>query len=174
MICLNALDILRRRAVLPFSWGELVVGHDFGLLSIRDIQAWVRSVPFRGPVSARLAELAGAELLRFEETLWAACAEATGRKAPRPGHERWSLAQDLWRTALLKEALATQPGAEDLAEAVEAVIDHVGSPEDMLGLVKRQPTGTRSADRHAIAAFVDRIEAKLLPPEDRWVALAAS
>lgn len=170
MICLNALDILRQRAVLPFGWNELVVGHDFGLLSIRDIQEWVRSMPLRGPVSAHLANLAGAELLRFEETLWAACAEATGRKVPRPGHERWSLAQDLWRTALLKEALAAHPDAEQLAEAVETVIDHVGSPEDMLGLVERSPSGPRTADRKVIAAFVDRIEAKLLPPEDRWIA----
>lgn len=174
MNCLNALDILRRRAVLPFSWNELVVGHDFGLLSIRDIQEWVRSMPFRGPVSARLATLAGAELLRFEETLWAACAEATGRKVPRPGHVYWSFAQDLWRTALLKEALAIHPEPEDLAEAVETVIDHVGSPEDMLGLVKRPPSGPQIADHKVIAAFVDSLEEKLLPPEGRWIALVAS
>ncbi len=176
MIYLNTLEILRRRAALPFGWTEVVVGHDFGLLSIRDIQDWACTQPCSGPAFERLVSLAGQDLLRFEETLWAACAEATGRKVARPGHERWFLAQDLWRTSLLKEALAVYPDASDFAEAVDGIIDHVGCPEDMLGLLSRSYAWARqviSANREEVVAFVGRLEAKLLPEDDR-IALAAS
>jgi hypothetical protein len=176
MIYLNTLELLRRHAALPFSWTEVVVGYDFGLLSIHDIQDWVRLQPCSGPAAERLINLEGQDLLRFEETLWAACVEATGRKVPRPGHERWFLAQDLWRTSLLKEALAVYPDAADFAEAVEGIIDRVGCPEDMLGLLSRTYAWARqivTANREEVMAFVGKLEAKLLPEDDR-IALAAS
>jgi len=174
MIYFNALQLLRRHLPLPFGWSEVVVGHDFGILSIREIQDWVRTLPTRGREAERLAFLEAPEFLRFEETLWTACREASGGRVPRPGHRHWAMAQDHWRMALLKEILAAPLDAGGFANAVEAAIDRVGSPEDMLPLVQRSfhRTGwTVSADRAKVEAFVRDLEARLAPA---WPALAAS
>lgn len=170
MIYLNALDLLRRHVPRPFGWCEVVVGYDFGILTVREIQEWVRTMAARGPEAERLANLEGQNLLRFEETLWAACGEGTGRKAPRPGHQRWALAQDLWRIALLQETLDAPLDAEDFSGTVETIIDRVGCPEDMLGLLTRGFTRALTADRGRVDAFVRNLQAKLFPDGDDWAA----
>ncbi|HWQ07886.1 MAG TPA: hypothetical protein VN436_02220 [Holophaga sp.] len=177
MTHLDALDLLRCHAPISFGWAEVVVGHDFGLLSLAEIQAWVRSQPPLGPEARKLAALSGQELLRFEETLWAACVEATGTRLPRPGHRRWALAQDLWRTALLKEALLEPLDEAGFGEAVETIVDRVGCPEDMHGLLHRGQAWARTrarADRLAVMTFVAKLERSLLDQETGWRALAAS
>jgi hypothetical protein len=177
MIYLNALELLRRHTSVPFGWCEVVVGYDFGILSIREIQDWVRTLTPLGPEMAEVASLEGPALLRFEESLWAACIEATGVRVPRPGHQRWAWAQDLWRTALLKETLAWSLEPTDFAEAIEAIIDQVGSPDDMLSLLRTHRCGPQrslSADRAAVESFVLGRESYLQPRGPRWVGLAAS
>lgn len=177
MIHLNALELLRRHTSLSFGWGEVVAGYDFGILSVQEIQDWVRSTAPLGPEAEKVVRLEGPDLLRFEESLWAACIEATGTGVPRPGHERWAIAQDLWRTALLKEALGWPLDDQEFGEAVETIISRVGCPEDMLGLVKTGCAWAReavSADRAAVEAFVRRLEIRFLPAENMWAALAAS
>ncbi|HLO66591.1 MAG TPA: hypothetical protein VK188_06200 [Holophaga sp.] len=149
------LAVLERQGV-EVGWDELLVGHDFGLAGISDIQARVPGLPGAGPEAAALAALEGPALARFEAHLWAAVREATG-KVPRPGGRRWALAQDRWRTALLQDALAAPLGEEALALAVESIYELVGCPEDMLGLWKRTAPWEgrpREADRGAIEAFL--------------------
>jgi hypothetical protein len=144
----------------PVGWDEMVVGHDFGLLGIAEIQQWVREQGFQGPSCLRLAALEGDLLARFEEMLWAACAECTG-KVPRPGGNRWAKAQDRWRVALLKDALESPLSPEALAVAVESIYERVGCPEDMLELWQRHSPWQKrpgSADRTAIARFLRRCE----------------
>lgn len=177
MICLNALELMRRHTSPPFGWCEVVVGYDFGILSIREIQDWIRSMTPVKPDAERAASLEGPGLLHFEASLWAACAEATGARVPRPGHERWALAQDLWRLALLKETLSRP--LDDLAfgEAIETIIERVGCPEDMIGLLNAGYTWTRKAaiaDRSAVEAFVRNLEKKCRLREGEWCTLAAS
>ena len=177
MIYLNALELLRRHTSIPFGWCEVVVGYDFGILSIREIQDWIRTLAPLGPEATRVASLDGPELLRFEGDLWAACIEATGTRVPRPGHIRWALAQDLWRTALLKEALAWPLDPTDFAETIETIIERVGSPDDMLGLVQGGSSWARKAaeaDRTTIETFVEKLEQRFLPQGGTWLALAAS
>ena len=177
MILLDARALFRHHAPLPFGWCEVVVGYDFGLLTIDEIQDWVRSVTFQGREAERLAELDGPDLLRFEETLWAACREGTGQRVPRPGHQRWALAQDLWRTVLLKTALQAHLSAEAFAEAIEAIFDHVGCPEDMFGLLSYgsgRSRGVISADRAKVEAFVRNLEARLAPDGYDWSSRAVS
>jgi hypothetical protein len=137
-------------------WDEIVVGHDFGLLDPAEIQAWVRQRGPEGPRAQELVQTAATD--RFEEQLWAVCAEATG-SSPRPGGRRWAAAQDRWRLALLKDVLEAPLSAEALAVAVEAVYERVGCPEDMLGLWKRPSPWERrpgTADRKVIADFIGR------------------
>jgi hypothetical protein len=144
----------------PIGWDEMVVGHDFGLLAPREIQDWALEQGFQGPCCRQLEALEGEGLARFEEMLWAACAECTG-KVPRPGGNRWARAQDRWRVALLKDALEAPLSAEALAVAVESIYERVGCPEDMLELWQRHsPWQQRpgSADRTAIARFLRRCE----------------
>ncbi len=170
MIFLNALELLRRHASLHFGWYEVVVGYDFGILSTREIQDWVRSTALLGPEGEKLAGLEGADLICFEASLWAACVEATGTRVPRPGHQRWALAQDLWRTSLLKEALAWPLDDLEFGEAIE-------SPDDMLGLLKRGYAWAKQpalADRAVVAAFVRNLETLFLAQKRAWIALAAS
>lgn len=177
MICLKALELLRRHTSLPFGWCEVVVGYDFGILSSREIQDWVRSTTPLEPEAEKLAGLKGADLVCFEASLWAACVEATGTRVPRPGHQRWALAQDLWRTALLKEALAWPLDDLEFGEAIETIIDRVGCPDDMLGLLKRGYAWEKkpvSADRAAVAAFARNLETRFLAQGSAWIALAAS
>ena len=177
MIHLSALELLRQHAPLPFGWDEVVVGYDFGILSIREIQDWLRTVGPLGLEGQRTANLEGPELLSFEASLWAACSEALGIREPRPGLTRWARAQDLWRTALLKEALAWPLESADFAEAIETIRDRVGCPEDMHGLVKTGCAwaGTvASVERSAVVTFVEKLEHRLLPQDGDWLSLAAS
>lgn len=152
------LAILDRQGGAPIGWDELVVGYDFGLLSPAEIQGWLREQPLEGPLCRDLATLQGDRTLRFEEALWAACGEATG-KVPRPGGKRWASAQDRWRVALLKDVMAAPLSAEALAVAVESIYEKVGCPEDMLGLWKRPSPWEKKqgvADRKAITEFLKR------------------
>lgn len=153
------LPLLLRQSGPGFqpSWDDLVVGYDFGLLTDLDIQGWLRAQPGAGPACDALVELAGEGLAGFERALWAAAAEATG-KVPRPGGQRWARAQDRWRVALLKDAMASPVSPEALAVLVEAIYERVGCPEDMLGLWGR-PTGKQGwADRDKVADFIRRTE----------------
>jgi hypothetical protein len=156
------LSLLARQspAGVTIGWDEIVVGHDFGLLDAAEIQGWARSQADPGPCCLDLAALEGERLARFEEALWAACAEGAG-KVPRPGGKRWARAQDRWRMALLRDALESGLSAEALAVAVEAIYDRVGCPEDMLGLWQRHsPWQGRQggADRDAVVRFIRRCE----------------
>jgi hypothetical protein len=171
MIYLNALELLRRHTSLPFSWCEVVVGYDFGILSAREIQDWIRSTAPLGEEAEKVVGLEGSDLLRFEASLWAACVEATGVRVPRPGHLRWALAQDLWRTALLKETLTWQLSDQEFGEAIETIINRVGCPDDMFGSGCAWAKRSVSSDRAAVEAFVRNLENK---QEGRWISLAAS
>ena len=154
------LALLDRQGGLdqPIGFDEIVVGHDFGLLGPAEIQGWLKDQAFAGARCGELARLAGEGLVRFEEVLWAACGEATG-KVPRPGGQRWARAQDRWRVALLKDLLEAPLTAEALAVAVESIYERVGCPEDMLGLWQRPNPWEKKqglADRKAIADFLRR------------------
>jgi hypothetical protein len=154
------ISLLARQSTTPIGWDEVVVGHDFGLLLPDEIQRWALEQGFQGPGCQELAALDGERLSRFEESLWAACAECTG-KVPRPGGNRWAKAQDRWRVALLRDALEAPLSPEALAIVVESIYERVGCPEDMLGLWQRHsPWQQRqgSADRSAIARFLRRCE----------------
>lgn len=148
--------LLHRERPAPVTWDEIITGYDFGIMGPLEIQEWLGTQPAVGPCAARLLELKGEALLGFEEALWATCEEATGR-TPRPGGRRWAAAQDRWRRALLKDALAAPLCAEALAVAVEAIYERVGCPEDMLGLWHRPSPWQHlpaTADRAAIEAFL--------------------
>jgi hypothetical protein len=139
----------------PLGWDDLVTGYDFGFLTQREIQLEVRG---EGPAFERLRTLDGAGLRTFEAHLWAACAEAVG-KTPRPGSTRWSLAQDRWREALLRDALALESTHAQLARTVECLYEQVGCPEDMLLMLKpSQPwSGTpATVDPAAVQHFLER------------------
>ena len=154
------ISLLARQspADAPISWDEIVVGYDFGLLGPAEIQDWVRAQGIQGPAGLELAALEGAGLTLFEQGLWAACTESTG-KVPRPGGRRWARAQDRWRIALLEDALASPLGPEALAIAVESIYERVGCPEDMLGLWQHHSPWEKrqgGADRSAIDRFLRR------------------
>jgi hypothetical protein len=154
------ISLLARQSATAIGWDEVVVGHDFGLLLPDEIQRWALEQGFQGPGCLELAALDGERLSRFEESLWAACAECTG-KVPRPGGRRWARAQDRWRVALLRDALEAPLSPEALAIVVESIYERVGCPEDMLGLWQRHSPWQRrqgSADRTAIARFLRRCE----------------
>ena len=139
----------------PLSWDDLVVGYDFGFLTSLEIQTTVTG---SGSAIERLRALEGSALRTFEAHLWAACVEATG-KTPRPGTVRWSRAQDRWREALLREALATETTAAQLARCVERLYEQVGCPEDMLGMLQPSQawSGTpATVDPIAVQRFLDR------------------
>ena len=141
-------------------WEDIVVGYDFSFLEPPEIQAWVLETGFEGEAVTALLELEGPRLLDFEAHLWRACAEQRG-KTPRPGNIRWNAAQDRWRMALLKDALAMDLTPAALAKTIEVIYERVGCPEDMLALFSpaaawtgKQPT----ADLPALGAFMSRIE----------------
>lgn len=139
----------------PLTWDDLVTGYDFGFLTSLEIQV---AAPGQGAAVQRLRDLDGGALRTFETHLWAACAEAIG-KTPRPGSSRWSQAQDRWREALLREALATETTAAQLAQSVERLYEQVGCPEDMLGMLKpsQRWSGTpATVDPAAVKHFLDR------------------
>ena len=143
----------------PPSFDDVVVGYDFGLLSVPEIQSWAAAQAQPGAACLVLAGLQGEALEFFQCALWDAAAEATG-KAPRPGNKRWARAQDRWRLALLQDAMAAPLSAEALAVLVEAIYESVGCPEDMLDLWCR-PTdrgaGGGKSDRIKVAVFIERI-----------------
>ena len=114
-------------------WIEVVVGYDFSLLGPQDIQRWLRLRGARGEAGARMIALAGDDLLDFGFMMWEACAEEIG-EVPRPGARAWSIAQDRWRKALLRESLDADLTEAALATAIEGIYDQVGCPEDMLDL----------------------------------------
>ena len=154
------LALLARQGAKVIGWDEIVTGYDFGLLSPGEIQGWLEEKGTEGPMGRELATLGPDRAPVFEETLWAACEEATG-KVPRPGGRRWAAAQDRWRVALLKDAMLAPLTAEALAVTVEFIYENVGCPEDMLGLWRRfSPCERRPgvADREAIARFLKQRE----------------
>lgn len=151
---MSALDAFRIAFGEP-TWDDIVSGHDFGFLSAAEIQAWA---PGLGSATLRLKLLEGEGLRTFEAHLWAACAEAVG-KTPRPGSARWSQAQDRWREALLREALAVESTAAQLAAKVERLYEQVGCPEDMLGMLRPSQawSGTpATVDPQAVQQFLNR------------------
>jgi len=151
---MSALDAFRHTHGEP-TWDDIVTGHDFGFLEIPEIQAWVSG---EKPAAARLKALQGEALRTFEAHLWAACAEAAGR-TPRPGSSRWSQAQDRWREAQLRDALATESTAAQLAAKVERLYEQVGCPDDMLVMLRpSQPwSGTpATVDPQAVQQFLNR------------------
>lgn len=142
-------------------WDDLVAGYDFGFLVPAQIRAWCASCP-GGPAVRALAEPGDRD---FEARLWAACAEASGR-TPRPGSARWAHAQDRWRLALLREALAAEATLPQLARRVERLYEQVGCPEDMLGMLRpSEPWSGRPAvvDSVAVQRFMDRFLPRLEP-----------
>jgi hypothetical protein len=137
-------------------WEDVIAGYDFNLLPPTEIQAWIRQSGFSGPLCCQLSQLSMEGLLHFEETLWAACVEATGA-LPRPGTQKWASAQDRWRKRLLREALNADPSPQALAQAVEEIYERVGCPEDMLGLWHRSNPWQNAptvAFRQEIEAFL--------------------
>lgn len=145
-------------------WDDIVVGHDFGFLDVPGIQAW-SATQGDGPALAALRGLAGPDLREFESRLWQACAEATG-KTPRPGSARWAHAQDRWRLAILRDALATESTLPQLAVRVERLYEQVGCPEDMLSMLRpSQPwSGLPAAvDAGAVLRFLDRFRLRPEP-----------
>lgn len=151
---MSALHAFRSTHGEP-TWDDLVTGHDFGLLEPAEIQRWVSG---DGPAATRLRALEGDGLRFFEAHLWAACAEAAGR-TPRPGSTGWSCAQDRWREALLRQALATECTAAQLAAKVERIYEQVGCPEDMLLMLRpSQPwSGTpATVDPKAVQQFLNQ------------------
>jgi hypothetical protein len=154
------LSLLQRHcpADAPPGWDDLLVGHDFGLLAPAEIQDWVAGRNPAGEACLALIALEGAALAGFERALWHAITEATG-KTPRPGGRRWARAQDRWRLALLKDALAAPVSAEALAVLVEAIYEAVGCPEDMLELWNRS---RGASDRSKVEAFIQRRELDLV------------
>ena len=140
----------------PLTWDDLVTGYDFGLLTSLEIQI---AAPGDGPAVLSLRALEGSALKTFEAHLWAACAETVG-KTPRPGSTRWSQAQDRWREALLREALATESTSAQLARRVEQLYEQVGCPEDMLAILRPAQawSGTpATVDPAAVQTFLERV-----------------
>ena len=139
----------------PLTWDDLVTGYDFGFLTSLEIQV---AAPGEGEAVQRLRALAGSALRDFEAHLWAACVEAAG-KTPRPGSSRWAQAQDRWREAILREVLATDRTAAQLARSVERLYEQVGCPEDMLGMLRPSQGWSgipATVDPSAVQRFLDR------------------
>ena len=137
------------------TWDDLVTGYDFGILTSREIQVEATG---SGPAVRRLRGMTGIDLYDFEIHLWAASTEAVGRP-PRPGSSRWALAQDRWRTALLREALTMDTTNRQIARTVERIYNLVGCPEDMLVMLKpAHPWSGAPAtvDPIAIQQFLER------------------
>ena len=139
----------------PLTWDDLVTGYDFGFLTSLEIQL---AAPGAGEALQRLRTLEGSALRDFEAHLWAACVEAVG-KTPRPGSSRWARAQDRWREAVLRDALATESTPAQLARSVERLYEQVGCPEDMLGMLRPSQGWSgipATVDPSAVQRFLDR------------------
>lgn len=147
---------LLARGAGAISWAEIVAGYDFSLLQPREVQEWVRAKGCEGGACLRLLGLQGKELLEFEVRMWEACAECFGR-VPRPGDLAWFHAQDRWRRMLLRKALEADLAEPQLAQAIEAIYECVGCPEDMLGLWSRRSPWEGPSERvnfEALCAFL--------------------
>lgn len=141
----------------PLTWDDLVTGYDFGFLTSLEIQI---AAPGEGEAVRRLRALEGSALRDFEAHLWAACVEAVG-KTPRPGSSRWAQAQDRWREAVLRDALATDSTPAQLARSVERLYEQVGCPEDMLGMLRPSQGWSgipATVDPAAVQRFLDRAQ----------------
>jgi hypothetical protein len=141
----------------PLTWDDLVTGYDFGFLTSLEIQI---TAPGEGEAVRRLRVLEGSALRDFEAHLWAACVEAVG-KTPRPGSSRWAQAQDRWREAILREVLATDRTAAQLARSVERLYEQVGCPEDMLGMLRPSQGWSgipATVDPAAVQRFLDHTQ----------------
>lgn len=162
----SALNLLIRHTpeAGPVGWDEVITGDDLGLLAPGDVLTWLRLQAGPGEVLARPDAPGSDAATRLERIHWAACAAATG-SVPRPGHLRWHRAQDRWRVALLRDALAAAPSPEALALEVEAIYDQVGCPEDMVGLWSRARGSSHPPTVHleALQAFLQRLAPSLLP-----------
>jgi hypothetical protein len=168
MLSSDTLTLFQKHVPVPVTWTDIVTGYDFGLLEPNGIQDWVRRQNPSGPACVHLLSLEGADLLRFEESLWAACAEATEKHVARPGHLRWTQAQDSWRLVLLKEAMAQSP--ETFFDVARDIYEMVGCPEDMLDLWKRPAAPTGQPDWSAVHAFISKLETSLLSCTSRSAA----
>jgi hypothetical protein len=74
------------------------------------------------------------------------------------------VAQDRWRKALLREALAEDLTEAALAAEVERVYDRVGCPEDMVGLWSYRAPWQEPApgvDYRALSAFLGGTAARV-------------
>jgi hypothetical protein len=143
----------------PPTWDDLVTGYDFGFLTSLEIQITALG---EGEAVCRLRALEGSALRDFEAHLWAACVEAVG-KTPRPGSSRWAQAQDRWREAILREVLATDRTAAQLARSVERLYEQVGCPEDMLGMLRPSQGWSgipATVDPTAVQRFLDHTRDK--------------
>lgn len=142
--------------LVPTEWEEIIAGYDFGLLTPGAILTWARDLDLPGPAGQRFLRMKEDDLEHFEESMWAACLEATGG-LPRPGTQKWAEAQDRWRKALLREAVTHDQSPEALALAVEDIYERVGCPEDMLGLWRRSTPWQHApsvAHREDVEAFL--------------------
>jgi hypothetical protein len=140
----------------PITWTDVVAGFDFSLLRAEAVQDWVRAEGYRGEACLRLLAMQTEDMVDFEERMWEACAECLGR-VPRPGELAWARAQDRWRRALLREALEADLTEPVLAQAIEAIYECVGCPDDMLGLWGRKSPWQGRSDRvnfEALCAFL--------------------
>lgn len=156
----HLLFLFKRFNPEPLTWDDLVVGYDFSFLEPLEIQTWAKAQAFEGEAVSAMMTLSGLSMLDFEAHLWRACAEQTG-KTPRPGNLRWIRAQDRWRLALLKDALAMELTPAALAKSIEVIYERVGCPEDMLALfTPAAPWTGKSAtvDVQAVLAFLMRME----------------
>ena len=52
-----SLLVRQSRTNAPIGWDEVVVGHDFGLVTPREIQRWALEQGFQGPRCLQLAAL---------------------------------------------------------------------------------------------------------------------
>lgn len=133
-------------------WEDLVVAQDFGLLHPSEILAFLGAGSLDRPLTRAMLESQGG----FEQALWQACGEVTGT-VPRPGSKSWEIAQDRWRIVLLRHAQKLASHELELSTFIQDVYEHLGYPEDMLGLCQSSP----SALPLKLQAFLKKLENRL-------------
>lgn len=133
-------------------WEDLVVAQDFGLLHPSEILAFLGAGSLDRPLTRNMLENEGG----YEQALWQACGQVTG-SVPRPGSTNWEMAQDRWRLALLRHALGLAENETELSIFVEGVYEHMGCPEDMLGLCQ----SSTAALPLRLQAFMKKLESRL-------------